>query len=41
MADVEIALVCGLGVRVGCRDGLCVGSDADGTLAWWEGRCVR
>ena len=28
MASVEIALVCGLKVRVGCQDRLCVNSDA-------------
>ena len=33
MASAEIALVCGLRVRVGCLDGLCVNSDADETLA--------
>ena len=33
MANVEIALVCGLKVRVGCQDWLCVNSDADETLA--------
>ena len=33
MASVEIALVCGLKVRVGCQDRLCVNSDADETLA--------
>ena len=32
MASVEIALVCGLKVRVGCQDRLCVNSDADETL---------
>ena len=32
-ASVEIALVCGLKVRVGCQDRLCVNSDADETLA--------
>ena len=33
MASAEIALVCGLKVRVGCQDWLCVNSDADETLA--------
>ena len=33
MASVEIAIVCGLKVRVGCQDRLCVNSDADETLA--------
>ena len=33
-----IALVCGLKVQEGCQDGLCVKSDADETLAWWESR---
>ena len=33
MASAEIALVCGLKVRVGCQDSLCVNSDADETLA--------
>ena len=33
MASVEIALVCGLKVRVGCQDRLRVNSDADETLA--------
>ena len=32
MASVEIALVCSLKVRVGCRDKLCVNLDADETL---------
>ena len=29
MARAEIALMCGLKVRVGCQDRLCVNSDAD------------
>ena len=33
VAREEIALVCGLKVRLGCQDGLCVNSDADETLA--------
>ena len=33
MASVEIALVCGLKVRGGCQEWLCVNSDADETLA--------
>ena len=33
MASVEIALVCGLKVRVGCQYRLRVNSDADETLA--------
>ena len=32
-ASAEIALVCGLKVRVCCRNSLCVNSDADETLA--------
>ena len=32
MASTEIALVCGLKVRVGYHDRLCVNSDADETL---------
>ena len=43
MASAEIALECGLPVRVGCqnRATLCVNSDADETLAYWESRYVR
>ena len=33
MVSVEIALVGGLTVRVGCQDRLCVNSDANETLA--------
>ena len=33
MARAEIALVCGLKVRVGCQDRLCVKLDADKTLS--------
>ena len=33
MASVEIALVCGLKVRMECQDRLCVNSDADKTPA--------
>ena len=33
MARAEIALVCGLKVRVGYQDKLCVKSDADETQA--------
>ena len=33
MANAEIAVVCGLKVRVGCQDSLCVNLDADETLA--------
>ena len=33
MASAEIALVCGLKVRVGCQDRLCVKSDVEKTLA--------
>ena len=33
MASVEIALVCGLKVRVGCQDRLRVNSEADEILA--------
>ena len=33
MASAEIAIVCGLKVRVGCQDRLCVNKDADKTLA--------
>ena len=41
MARVEIALMCGFKVRVGCQDRLCVNSDADETLAKLESRYVR
>ena len=41
MANAEIALVCGLKVRVGYQDRLCVNSDADETLAEWENRYRR
>ena len=40
MESAKIALVCGLKVRVGCQDKLCVNSDADDTLAKWESRYV-
>ena len=33
MTSTEIALECGLKVRDGCQDRLCVNSDADETLA--------
>ena len=33
MVSVEIALMCGLKVRVGCQNRLCVNSDADETPA--------
>ena len=33
MPGAEIPLVCGLKVRVGCQDRLCVNSDADETPA--------
>ena len=33
MASAEIALLCGLKVRVGCQDRLCVDSNADEALA--------
>ena len=33
MANAEITLVCGLKVRVGCQDRLCVNCDANETLA--------
>ena len=33
MANAEIALVCGLKVRVGCQNRLCVNSDAEKTPA--------
>ena len=33
MASAQIALVCGVKVRVSCQDKLCVNSDADETLA--------
>ena len=36
MASAEIAFVCGLKVRVGCQDRLCVNSNADETLAEWK-----
>ena len=38
MASAEIALVCGLKVRVGCQDRLCVNSGADKTLAKWDSK---
>ena len=40
MASKEIALVCGLKVRVGYQDRLCVNSDSDETPAKWESRYV-
>ena len=33
MASTEIALVCGVKVRMGCQDRLCVNSNADEALA--------
>ena len=33
MTSAEIALVCGLEVRLGCQDRLCVNLDAAKTLA--------
>ena len=33
MASAKIALVCGLMVKMGCQDILCMNSDADETLA--------
>ena len=33
MARAEIALVCGLKVRTGCQNKLCVNSNVDKTLA--------
>ena len=36
MASAEITLECGLKIRVGCKDRLCVNSDIDATLALWE-----
>ena len=33
MASAEIALMCGLKVRVGYKDRLCVNSDADGNTS--------
>ena len=33
MASAEIVLACGLKVRVGCQDRLCVNSDADSSVA--------
>ena len=33
MVSAEIALVCGLKVRVGCQNRVCMNSDADETLA--------
>ena len=36
MSSAEIALVCGLKVRMGCQYRLCVNSEADETLAEWE-----
>ena len=41
MASAEIALICGLKVRVGCQERLCVNSDADEALAEWESRYVK
>ena len=38
MASAEIALECGLKVRVSCQDRLCVNLDADETQAQWESR---
>ena len=40
MASAEIALACGLKVRVGCQNRLCVNSDGDETLAYWDSRYV-
>ena len=34
MESAEIAFVCGLRIRVGCQDRLCVNSDANETLAY-------
>ena len=36
MASAEIALVCGLKVRVDCQDRLCVNIDADEIPAQWN-----
>ena len=33
MVSAGIAFLCGLKVRMGCQDKLCVNSDADETLA--------
>ena len=33
MASAEIAFVCGLKIRLGCEDKLCVNSDPDQALA--------
>ena len=41
MASAEIAHVCGLNALVGCQDTPCRNSDADDTLAKWDGRYVR
>ena len=41
MARAEIALVCGLKVRIGCQDRLCANSDGNETLAKWASRCVK
>ena len=41
MASAEIALVCGLKVRVDCQDWLCVNSDTNETLVYWESIYVR
>ena len=41
MGNVEIDLVCGLVVQVGCQDRLCEDSDADETLVRWESRYVK
>ena len=32
IASEEIVAVCGLKIRIGCQDGLCMNSDADETL---------
>ena len=36
IASAEFAFVCDLKVRVGCQDELCVNSDRNETVAWWE-----
>ena len=40
MASANFSLMCGLKVRMGCQDRLCINSDADETIAKWESRYV-
>ena len=41
MASAEIALVCGLKVRVDCQDRLCLNLDTHETLAQRESKYAR